>query len=59
MSRPRTPQMTAALADVQAGLSARIAAKKNGVSESALSRAINPKPKPTPTLCKCCGQRIK
>jgi hypothetical protein len=55
MSRPRTQQIIAALADVQAGrLTAYAAAKKHGVLQSTISRALKPI-----DLCKCCGQKIR
>ena len=57
MSRPRSPALIAALADVQVGgMTVYGAAKKHGLNQSSIARTINPPIKPK---CPTCGKTIK
>lgn len=55
MSRPHSAAVIAALADIDAGMTAYAAAKKHGVQQSSISRAL----KRRANLCPHCGQAMK
>jgi len=55
MSRPQSAAVQAALADIDIGMTAYAAAKKHGVQQSSISRAL----KRRANVCPCCGQQIK
>lgn len=55
MSRPHTPAVIAALADIDQGMTAYAAAKKHDVAQSSISRAL----KRRSNICHCCGQPVK
>lgn len=55
MSRPHSPAVIAAIADIDAGMTAYAASKKHGVQQSSISRAL----KRRANCCPCCGQIVK
>ena len=55
MIRPQSSAVQAALADIDLGMTAYAAAKKNGVQQSSISRAL----KRRANVCPCCGQAVK
>jgi len=55
MSRPQSAAVQAALADIDLGMTAYAAAKKHGVQQSSISRAL----KRRANVCPCCGQVVK
>lgn len=55
MTTPKPAAMQAALADIAAGMTAYAAAKKHGVQQSSISRAL----KRLANACPCCGQTVK
>ena len=55
MSRPQSAAVQAALADIDLGMTAYAAAKKHGVQQSSISRAL----KRRANVCPCCGQAVK
>ena len=55
MSRPQSAAVQAALADIDLGMTAYAAAKKHGVQQSSISRAL----KREASRCPTCGQVVK
>ena len=55
MPRPLSPAVILALADMREGLTAAAAAKKHGVQQSSISRAL----KREASRCPTCGQVVK
>lgn len=51
-NKPKPEAMAAALKDIESGLTAYAAAKKHGVAQSSLSRALYR----LANSCPCCGQ---
>ena len=56
MSKPTSQKMLSALAAVKSGMTAYAAAKKHGVSQSGISRAMNKAPS---EFCPACGSKMK
>lgn len=55
MTAPKPAAMQAALADIEAGMTAYAAAKKHGLNQSSISRAL----KRRANLCPHCGHAMK
>ncbi len=55
MSRPQSAAVLAALSDIDLGMTAYASAKKHGVQQSSISRAL----KRRANVCPCCGHVVK